>query len=77
MKNPLRKRFKRDLISNRGRYLAIFAMLTVTIAIMSGFLAVADGAQTVLDQNRADAKIEEIGLLMGGIHGEAEGAHAA
>ena len=59
MKNPLRKRFKRDLISNRGRYLAIFAMLTVTIAIMSGFLAVADGAQTVLDQNRADAKIED------------------
>ena len=57
MKNPLRKRFKRDLISNRGRYLAIFAMLTVTIAIMSGFLAVADGAQTVLDQIRSVAKI--------------------
>lgn len=59
MKNPLRKRFKRDLKSNKGRYFAILLMMTVTIAIMSGFLAVADGAQKVLNENRADCKLED------------------
>lgn len=43
MKNPLRKRLIRDLKSNSGRYTAISLMLTVTIAIISGFLAVSDG----------------------------------
>jgi putative ABC transport system permease protein len=59
MKNPLRKRFKRDLISNSGRYFAIFVMMTVTIAIMSGFLAVSDGAQKVLNENRINCKLED------------------
>lgn len=43
MKNPLRKRLLRELKSEIGKYLVIFALLTFTIGFVSGFL-VADGS---------------------------------
>lgn len=59
MKNPLRKRYVRDLKKNFGRYFAIFIMLMVTIGLMSSFLAVSDGAQIALQQNREECKLED------------------
>ena len=43
MKNPLRKRLLRELRDERGKYLVIFLLLTLTIGFVSGFL-VADGS---------------------------------
>ena len=59
MKNPLRKRYARDLKKNMGRYLAIFIMLMVTIGFMSGFLAVSDGVQIAFQENREECKLED------------------
>ena len=59
MKNPLRKRLVRDLKSNRGRYIAISVMLTVTIALISGFLIVSDGIQEAIKENGIECKIED------------------
>ena len=47
---------------NFGRYLAIFLMLSTTIALMSGFLSVSDGVQDAFYQDREKSNIED-GLL--------------
>lgn len=62
MRNPLRKRYSRDLKRNSGRYLSIFLMLMVTIAFMSGFLSVTDGVQVAFRENRKVCKLDD-GLL--------------
>lgn len=59
MRNPLRKRYSRDLKRNLGRYLSIFLMLMVTIALMSGFLSVSDGVQVAFRDNREVCKLED------------------
>ena len=46
MKNPLRKRYLRDLRQEFGKYLVIFLFITLTIAFISGFL-VADGSMRI------------------------------
>ena len=38
MKDPLRKRFLRDLHDEFGKYLVIFLMMAFSIALCSGFL---------------------------------------
>ncbi len=43
MKNPLNKRFKREIIEDIGKYLVIFLLLIFSIGFVSGFL-VADGS---------------------------------
>ena len=43
MKNPLNKRFLRDLRGEFGKYLVIFILMTATIGFVSGFL-VADNS---------------------------------
>ena len=43
MKNPLNKRFLRELKEDFGKYLVIFILLVLTIGLVSGFL-VADGS---------------------------------
>jgi putative ABC transport system permease protein len=59
MRNPLRKRYLRDLKSNMGRYLSIFLMLMVTIALMSGFLSVSYGVQKAFRDNRKNSRLED------------------
>lgn len=59
MRNPLRKRYSRDLKKNLGRYLSIFLMLMATIALMSGFLSVSDGVQEAFRENREVCKLED------------------
>ena len=43
MKNPLRKRFFRELREEIGKYLVVFILMAATIGFVSGFL-VADGS---------------------------------
>ena len=45
MKNPLRKRFFRELKQDFGKYAVIFLFITLTIGFISGFL-VADNSMT-------------------------------
>ena len=45
MKNPLRKRFLRELKQDFGKYAVIFLFITLTIGFISGFL-VADNSMT-------------------------------
>ncbi|MDO4555768.1 MAG: ABC transporter permease [Lachnospiraceae bacterium] len=49
MKNPLRKRFLRELKSEFGKYVVIFLLLTGSIGFVSGFL-VADGSMIIAYQ---------------------------
>lgn len=46
MKNPLNKRWLRDLKSDIGKYLVIFILLALTIGFVSGFL-VADNSMII------------------------------
>lgn len=46
VKNPLRKRIFRELRSEAGKYIVIFLLLAMTIALVSGFL-VADGSMLI------------------------------
>jgi putative ABC transport system permease protein len=59
MRNPLRKRYLRELKRNLGRYISIFLMLMATITLMSGFLSVTDGAEEALQENRIESKQED------------------
>ncbi len=59
MRNPLKKRYARDLKRNIGRYLSIFLMLMVTTALMSGFLTVSDGVLVAFNENRKECKLED------------------
>ena len=43
MKDPIRKRFWRELRDDAGKYIALFLFLTLTIGFVSGFM-VADGS---------------------------------
>ena len=42
MRNPLNKRWKRELKEDFGKYLVIFLFLAGTIALVSGFLVASD-----------------------------------
>lgn len=59
MRNPLEKRFPRDLRSNKGRYVAIALILIVMISVISGFLAVSDGVIKAFKENQAACKVED------------------
>lgn len=37
MKNPLNRRILREFIKNKGRYISIFVLLTITISLLSSF----------------------------------------
>ena len=59
MSNPLRKRFKRELKSNIGRYSAIFIIFTVMVLIISGFLVTSNGAQLAYETDRLESNAED------------------
>lgn len=50
MKNPLRKRVLRELVQDKGKYIALFLFLTIMIGFVSGFL-VADGSMKTAYDN--------------------------
>ena len=59
MRNPLLKRLPRGLRSNLGKYLGIFALMTSSIALVSGFLLAASSIQVINSTMRDDYNIED------------------
>lgn len=59
MKNPLHKRFWRELKQDAGKYLVLFLFLTLTVGFVSGFM-VADGSmQQAYEESFEKYKIED------------------
>ena len=59
MKNPLHKRYLRELKQDAGKYLVLFLFLTLTIGFVSGF-QVADSSMTkAYDESFEKYKIED------------------
>ena len=59
MASPLRKRFPRELKNNLGKYLGIFLLMSVTIALTSGFLIAAHSIQIIIDDIPATYNVED------------------
>ena len=53
MKNPLHKRYLRELKQDAGKYLVLFLFLTLTIGFVSGF-QVADSSMTTVSYTHLD-----------------------
>ena len=63
MKNPLRKRFFRELREEIGKYLVVFILMAATIGFVSGFL-VADGSMlTAYNNSFQKYNIEDLSLI--------------
>ena len=59
MASPLRKRFPRELKDNLGKYLGIFLLMSVTIALTSGFLLAAHSIGVIIDGMPEKYSIED------------------
>lgn len=59
MASPLRKRFPRELKDNLGKYLGIFLLMSVTIALTSGFLLAAHSIAVIIDDMPEKYSIED------------------
>lgn len=59
MKNPLRKRYKRELKSEFGKYAIIFLFMTLFIGIVSGFLITDNSVKKSYDDGFAKYNIED------------------
>ena len=62
MKNPLNMRFSRDLCHNKGKYISIAIIMTLTIAFVSAFLAVTVGLEETVRTNQEECKLEDGGF---------------
>ena len=60
MASPLRKRFPRELKNNLGKYLGIFLLMSVTIALTSGFLLAAHSIGVIIDDMPEKYSIEDV-----------------
>ncbi|MDE6005546.1 MAG: hypothetical protein K2G88_09200 [Oscillospiraceae bacterium] len=59
MKNPLIKRFPRELKSEFGKYLIIFLFIAGTISIVSGFNVAGSSMSTAYDESFEKYSIED------------------
>lgn len=59
MRNPLHKRFKRQVVHDAGKYLGIFALLLVTASLVSCFLMCNSSILSLLDDQFATSSIED------------------
>lgn len=59
MASPLRMRFPRELKNNLGKYLGIFLLMSVTIALTSGFLLAAHSIGVIIDGMPEKYSIED------------------
>lgn len=59
MKNPLNKRFKRDLKSDAGKYIAIFLFIVFFIGAASGFLVADNSVMATFNDNETKYNIED------------------
>ncbi len=59
MASPLRKRFPREMRNNLGKYLGIFLLMSVTIALTSGFLTAAHSISVIIDDIPTTYHVED------------------
>ena len=59
MKNPLRKRLKRELRSDFGKYLVIFLLMVLSIAEISGFLVADESMITAYNESFEKYNVED------------------
>ena len=59
MASPLIKRFPRELRNNLGKYLGIFLLMSVSIALTSGFLLAANSISVIIQEMPAKYAIED------------------
>ena len=59
MKNPLRKRYLRELKSEFGKYLVIFIFVVGMVGILSAYLIAGDSIKAVLDNSFESNNIED------------------
>lgn len=59
MRNPLNKRFKRDLKSDAGKYIAIFLFIVFFIGAASGFMVADNSVLATFDDNETKYNIED------------------
>lgn len=59
MKNPLYRRLPRELRSDKGKYIVLFLFLTLTIALVSGFLVAADSVKSAWDESFEKYNVED------------------
>ena len=59
MRNPLRKRYKRELTQDAGKYLVIFLFMVLLIALVSGYLVVAESIETTFYEGFTKYNIED------------------
>ena len=59
MASPLIKRFPRELRNNLGKYLGIFLLMSVSIALTSGFLLTANSISVIIEEMPAKYNIED------------------
>ena len=59
MKNPLNKRFTRELRQDIGKYIALFLFLTLTIGFVSGFLVADNSMKHTYDESFEKYNIED------------------
>lgn len=59
MASPLSKRFPREFKNNLGKYLGIFLLMSVSIAMTSGFLLAAHSIETIMDEMPEKYHIED------------------
>lgn len=59
MRNPLKKRFLREIRNNLGRYAAILIIFIVMVAIISSFLVVSNGVRLAYENDRVDNFVED------------------
>lgn len=64
MKNPLRKRFLRELKHDFGKYIAIFLFITLTIGFVSGFLVAGNSMKTAYTESFEKYNIENGHFLL-------------
>ncbi len=59
MKNPLNKRLKREILNNLGKYISIFLLLTLTIALTSSFFLVQKSVKFTYDNSHESGNVED------------------
>ena len=59
MKNPLRKRYKRELRQDLGKYIAIFLFMVLSIGFISGFLVAGNSMIIAYDESFEKYNIED------------------
>ena len=58
MRNPLRKRIPKEIREDKGKYIVLFLFLTLTIALVSGFLVAGGSMKSAYDESFEKYNIE-------------------